>query len=156
MISVCARCVLAEDAVVLDAFDPGGFCLGDGFIVLHAILQPEIGDVETNHIIDDRRNVFGGAEDIDEIDLAAFYSDSRHSVFQSGVACEDFAVDDDFAQRRVDGDHPITVPYEVVGDVVAGAPGLVADADNGDGLGIFQHFIDDGAAVFAHGLLFSV
>ena len=45
--------VFAEDAVVLDAFDAGGTGAGDGLVVDDFVLQPEIGDAETDHVIDD-------------------------------------------------------------------------------------------------------
>ncbi len=60
--------MLAEDAIVLDAFHP---CLpgaGDGVVVNHAVLQPEIRDAETDHVINDCGHVLGGAKHIDKVD----------------------------------------------------------------------------------------
>jgi hypothetical protein len=49
--------MLAEDAVVLDAFDAGGAGSGYGFVVNDAVLQPKIGDFEADHVVDNGRNV---------------------------------------------------------------------------------------------------
>ena len=58
----------AENAVVLHALDAGGAGAGDGFVVDDLVLQPEIGNAEPNHVVDDGRHVLGGAKDVDQID----------------------------------------------------------------------------------------
>jgi hypothetical protein len=49
--------VFAEDAVVLDAFDAGGAGAGYGFFVDDFVLQPQVGDAETDYIVDYGRDV---------------------------------------------------------------------------------------------------
>ena len=76
--------VLAKDAVVLDAFHAGGAGAGDGLVVDHIFLQPEIRNAETDHVIDDGRHVLRGAEYVDQVDsscrvsfCAAAWAESR-------------------------------------------------------------------------------
>src|SRR6202020_2308668 len=58
-----------QDAVVLDDLDAGGFGRGCGFVVTDSFLEPETGNPEADDVSDDCGNVFGGAEDVDEIDV---------------------------------------------------------------------------------------
>jgi hypothetical protein len=37
----------------------------------HAILQPEVGNAQPDHIVDNVRDEFGGAEDIDQVNACA-------------------------------------------------------------------------------------
>ena len=63
--------MLAEDAVVLHAFDAGGAGAGYGLVVDDFILQPEIRNAEPDHVVHDGGHMFGGAEDIHQVDSAA-------------------------------------------------------------------------------------
>ena len=61
----------AEDAIVLHTLDAGSPCAGYSFFVNDAILQPEIRNAKADDVVDDGRNEFRGAEDIDQIDSPA-------------------------------------------------------------------------------------
>ena len=134
--------MLAENAVVLDAFDAGGFGLSDGFVVVDLVLEPEVGDMEADHVLDNGRDVLGGAEDIDQVDLASFDGYGGLRILKRPVAGQDFAVHGNFAQTRIDGDDAVALRGEIAADVVAGAVSLVAHAQHGDGPGVGQHFDD--------------
>jgi hypothetical protein len=59
--------VFAKDADILDAFHTGCSCAGDGLVVDHILLKPQIRDAETDYVFDDGRNVFRRAKYVDEI-----------------------------------------------------------------------------------------
>ena len=62
--------MLAEDAVVLDTLHAGLTGSGDGLVVNHAILEPQIRNAEPNHIVHDSRHVLRSAKYIHKIDPA--------------------------------------------------------------------------------------
>jgi hypothetical protein len=64
-------CVFPVDAIVLHALDAGGAGARYGFFVDDTVLEPEVRDAETDDIVDSRRDILGGAEDIDKIDSGA-------------------------------------------------------------------------------------
>ena len=67
--------------------------------------------------------------------------------FEIGIALE--AVH--FFQPWIDGENAVALHDEIAADVVAGAPGLVAHADDSDGLGLAKHFVDERGIVHIQG-----
>ncbi len=136
--------MFAEDADILYAFDACFARLCDGLVVDYTFLQPEVGDFETDHIFDDGWNLVGGAKDIHQVD-ASLVIFKRCGVrgLEVGIALEAVHL----LERGVHGEDVIALHDEIAADVVAGAPWLVAHADDGDGLGAAEHFIDEGGIV---------
>ena len=131
---VSAGSVAAEDAVVLDALDAGRLGAGDRLVMDDAVLQPEIGNPQANHLVHDARHMLGGTEDVDQVDL-------RNGLSSFKIGVTGLAVD--LLEHRVDRQHPVTVLGQVAADVVAGAIGLVAHAEDSDGAGGAKHFVDE-------------
>ena len=139
--------VFAEDAVVLDGFDAGGTGAGYCFLVDDFILEPEVGDAEAEDVVDDGGDELGGAEDVNEVDSLPSFGDSGGlGGVEGGIAGEV----EDLGERGVDGEHAIAVFSEVAADVVAGAPGFVAHAEDSDGVRLTEDLVDDGGIV-GHG-----
>lgn len=137
--------VLAEDAVVLNALDAGVAGAGDGFIVNDFVLEPEVGDAETNDVVDDSGDELRGAKNVNEVDSLPGLANTR--FFKSGglrsIKVGITGQAGNFGQLGIHGDYAVAVGGEVLADVVAGARGLIAHADNGDGFGGAKHFIDE-------------
>ena len=102
-----------------------------GGIVGDPLLKPERFGVDGDGGIADGRNVFGAAEDIDDVDGAG-------GVFQAGIRF--FA--EDFGFVGVDGDDFVAGALEVGGDLVRGTRGVGGEADYGDGFGGAQEITD--------------
>src|ERR1700677_4461633 len=135
--------MLAEDAVVLDTLDAGGAGSGYGLVVDYAVLQPQAGNAEANHVVHNGWHEFRGAEDVNQVDSVG----GRLGAVEVGIALHAHHL----VECRVDGKDAVAVFGEIAADVVAGAPGLVAHADEGDGLRGAKDFVDDGW--IAHSLL---
>ncbi len=136
--------MFAEDTDILHAFDSGFARLCDGLVVDYTFLKPEVRNFETDHVFDDRWNLVGGPKDIHQVDasLVVFKGGGVRGL-DVGIALE--AVD--LLECGIHGEDVIALHDEIPADVVAGAPGLVAHADHGDGLGAAEHFIDEGGIV---------
>jgi hypothetical protein len=119
-----ASFVFYEKAGVFDYQEAGGagsFCGGE---VGDPLLEPERFGVDGDGGIGDRRNLFGAAENIDNVDGA-------RGVFETGIGF--FA--EDFGFVGVDGDDFVPGGLEVGGDFVGRARGIGGEADYGDGFG---------------------
>jgi hypothetical protein len=116
--------VFYEKARVFDYQEAGGagFFCGGG--VGDSLLEPERFGVDGDGGIGDRRNVFGAAENIDNVDGA-------RGVFETGIGF--FAEDLGFV--GVDGDDFVPGGLEVGSDFVGRARGVGGEAHYGDGFG---------------------
>jgi hypothetical protein len=132
--------VLTKDADILDAFHAGLSRLGDGLVVDHVLLEPEVRDAETNHIFNDGRNVHRGTEDVHEVDaFGVIFLGSGVRQLKVGIALEAVHL----LEGGIHGKDVVALHDEIAGDVVAGPPGLVAYANNGDSLRTTEHFVDE-------------
>ena len=122
----CQVTVLDHDAAVHDDVDAAGFGAGGGFEVDDSLLDPEVVEAELEHLVDDGRDEFGEAEDVDDVGLDG-------EIGEGGVGL--FA--EDLGDRWVDGVDLVAVLLHVGGDVVAGLGRDFGEADDGDGAWIF-------------------
>jgi len=136
--------VFAKDAYILNAFDSGFSGLRESFVVDYTFLKPEVGDAEADYVFDDGLNLFRGAENVDQVDpLDVVLLGGNVCGLQVGIALEPVH----FLKGGIDGENVITLHHEIAADVVAGAPGLVAHADDGNGLRVAEHFVYQGGIV---------
>ena len=131
---------LFEEAVVHDDFDASGFGFGGGFLVDNAFLQPEVRDFETDDFVDDFGDVLGAAEDVDELDLAGMGGCGGVEVGEGWFSEGRFDI-------GVDGENAVALALHEARDAVAGAAFVVGEADDGDGLGAIEDFLDGGGFV---------
>jgi hypothetical protein len=116
--------VFDEEAGVFDDEEASsaGFFGGDG--VSDAQLKPQSFGFDGDGGIGYGRNVFGAAEDVDDID-------GMGDDFQAGIGF--FA--EDFGFVGVDGNDAVAGGLEVGGDFVGRTAGIGGEADDGDGFG---------------------
>lgn len=74
-----------------------------GLIVDDAVLEPNCGDPQADALIDDRGNMLGAPEDIDNVDALA---GSQH--FVHAIKTRDYRFAEQGSSRRVDRNDPIT------------------------------------------------
>jgi hypothetical protein len=99
-----------------------GFCGGWG--VFYAELEPKDFGFDGDGGIGYRRNIFGAAEDVNDVDRIG-------DVFEAGIGF--FA--EDFGFVGIDGNDAIADGLEVGSDCVAGTGGIRGETDYGDGFG---------------------
>src|ERR1700692_1247017 len=114
--------VLDHDAAVHHYVDASGFGARGGFDVDDSLLNPEIGEAELEHLVDDGRNEFGKTEDIDYVGLDG----------ESGEACVGFFAKD-LRDGWVDGVDLVAALLHVCGDVVARLGRGPRETDDGGG-----------------------
>ena len=93
-------------------------------------------------------DVLGGAKDIDEVDTGAGLLAGGGL---GGVEVGRTREAEDLGESGVNGQDAVAVFDEVAADVIAGAPGLVTHAEDGDVLRGAEHLVDDGGIV-GHGV----
>jgi hypothetical protein len=123
--------VLEEEAGVFDNEKSGGVSFDGSFGVGNSLLEPEGFGVNGDGRIGDRRDFFGAAKDIDNVDR-------KWNVFEAGVGF--FA--EDFGFVGIDGDDFVAGALEVGSDVVGRAAGVGGEADDSDGLGGAEEITD--------------
>src|SRR5258708_37992786 len=65
----CETTVLDHDAAVHHDVDASGFGAGGGFEVDDSLLDPEVGEAEMEHLLDDGGDEFWQAEGVDDVGL---------------------------------------------------------------------------------------
>jgi hypothetical protein len=126
--------VVLKDAAIHDDLYAGGFGTFGSFFVDDPLLEPEIWDFEADDIINDLRNKFGGAEDVDQVDLSYCCG----CGIERGIG----RLPKDFGKERIHGNDSVAVPLHVAGYTEAGAIRSIRQANNGNGLGLIQDGID--------------
>ena len=116
--------MLDEEAGVFDDGETGGAGFFGGRGVRDALLEPEDFGVDGDGGIGDGRNVFGTAEDINDVD-------GFGNVFKAGVGF----LAEDFGFVGVDGDDFVADGLEVGGDFGGRTARIGGQADDGDGFG---------------------
>ncbi len=119
--------VFHHDAAIHDDVDAAGFGAGGGFAVDDSLLNPEVGEAELKHLVDDGRDELREAEDIDDVGLDGEFGEASVGSFA-----------EDFDDGWVDGVDFVTVLLHVGGDVVAWFRGDFGEADDGDGARVFR------------------
>ena len=69
MSASCQAAVFDHDAAIHDDVDAACFGAVGGFKVDDSLLDPEVGQAKLKHLVDDGRDEFGKAEDIDDVGL---------------------------------------------------------------------------------------
>ena len=105
-----------------------------------AFLEPEARDFEADDVLNDGGDVFGGAEDVDEVDFRV----SSEGGVQVGVRF--FA--EDAVDGRVDGDDAVALGLHEAGDAEGGAALTVGEADDGDSVGAVENLAN--GCLFVH------
>ena len=95
------------------------------------LLEPESFGLNGDGGIGDGRDVFGAAEDIDDVD-------GFGNVFDAGIGF----LTEDFGFVGVDGDDFVAGGLQVGGYFVGGASGIGGEADHRNGLGLAQEIGD--------------
>jgi hypothetical protein len=124
--------VFDEEAGVFDgeeAGGAGGFASGG---VDDAELEPDSFGMDGDGGVDDGRDLFGAAEDVDDVDGAG-------DVFEAGIGF----LAEHFPFVGIDGNDAIANVLEVGSNFVAGTGGVGRKADNGDGFGEAEK-VEDG------------
>lgn len=124
-----------EEAVVHDDLDAGGFGFGGGFVVNDAFLEPEVGDFEAYDGVDDFGDVLGAAEDVDELNFSGMGG-------SGGVECGEGRLAERGLNVGVDWENAVALTLDEARDAVAGAAFVIGEADDGDGLGAIEDFLD--------------
>jgi hypothetical protein len=114
-LTAMAEAVFDQDAGVFDYEEAGGSGFGGGVFVLNSLLHPDYFCADGNGAVDDRRNVFGAAKDVDDFDVLGFWN-----VFQAGIGF--FAEDIGFV--GVYGNDAVPGGLYVLSDAKTGAPGV--------------------------------
>src|SRR5438445_11678585 len=82
---VCQVAVLNHDAAVHYDVDASCFGASGGFRMDDSLLDPEVGEVELEHLVDDGGNEFGKTEDIDYVGFDWEFSETRVGFFAEDV-----------------------------------------------------------------------
>ena len=104
-----------EDAGVFDYEEAGGVGFGGGVLVFDSLLHPDYFCADGDGAVDDGRNVFGAAEDVDDFDVLRFWD-----VFEAWVRF--FA--EDFGFVGIYGDDAVAGGLNVLSDAETGAAGI--------------------------------
>src|SRR6266568_480002 len=134
-------------AIVLNAFDTCCAGAGNRLLMDYFVLEPQVGNAETNHVIHNSRNMFGGAKHIDKIDACA------RSVLRSGLRSFEVWITfhlQNFIESRVHRNYSITIAGKIAPDVMARAPSLIAHAYHGNRSRRAQHLVNDSGIVHAY------
>ena len=118
-----------EDAGIFDYEEACGAGFGGGVLVLDSLLHPDNFCADGDGAIDDGRNVFGAAKDVDNFDVVGF-----RDVFETQIGF--FA--EDFGFVGIYGDDAIAGGLYVLCDAETGASGIGREADNRDGFIVFE------------------
>ena len=117
-----------EEAGVFD----NGKASGEGFFggsgIFDSLLEPQDFRFDGNGGICDRGDVFGAAEDVDDVNGNGY-------VFKAGVGC--FA--ENFGFVGIDGNDFVAHGLEIRGNAKRRAQGVGREADDGDGFGVFEY-----------------
>ena len=125
--------MLDQDAGVFDYEEAGGAGLGCGVLVFDSLLHPDYFGADGDGAVDDRRNVFGAAKNVDDFDGLRF-----RDVFEARVGF--FA--EDFGFVGVYGDDFVADGLHVLSDGETRASGIGREADYGDDFVVFEDIGD--------------
>lgn len=123
--------VFDHDAAVHDDVEAGGGGYLRGFLVFDAELEPERLGADLDGLAGDFRGLVGAAEDVDEVDGAG-------NVEKRGVG----RLAKNLFLLGVDGDDLVADFLKGLGDAEAGAGGVGAESDDGDGAGLAEDFFE--------------
>jgi hypothetical protein len=70
--TLAAEAVFDEEAGVFDYEEAGGSGFGGGVFVLDSLLHPDYFCADGDGAVDDGRDVFGAAKDVDDFDVVGF------------------------------------------------------------------------------------
>ena len=129
-----------QNAVIHDDLDAGGFGLSGGFVMDNAFLEPEARDFEADDVLNDSGDVFGGAEDVDQVDFRV----SGEGGVQVGIRF--FA--EDAVDGRIDGDDAVALGLHEAGDTEGSATLAVGEAHDGDSVGAVEDLAN--GCLFVH------
>jgi hypothetical protein len=131
--------VFDEDAGVFHYEEAGGVGFDGGVLVFNSLLHPDNFCADGDGAVDDRRDVFRAAKDVDNFDVVRF-----RNVFQAWVGF--FAEDFDFV--GIYGDDAVAGGLHVLSDAKTGTPGIGREADYRDGFIVFEDVGDCVIAVW--------
>jgi hypothetical protein len=120
--------VLHEEAGVFDDDEAGGAGLFSGSGVGNALLKPEDLGGDGDGRGGNRRNVFGAAEHIDDVDRLG-------NVLQAAIGF----LPEDLGFIGVDREDSVTRGLQIGSDFMGGAAGVRRKTDDGDRLGAAQN-----------------
>jgi hypothetical protein len=120
--------VFDEGAGVFDNEETGQTGFFGGGRIFDAELEPNDFGADSDGGFDNRWNVFGAAENVDEVD-------GLGDVFEAGIGF----LAEHFPFIGVDGNDAISGRLQVGGDLVAGPSGIRREANDGDGLGLAEN-----------------
>lgn len=118
-----------EDTGVFHYEEARSAGFGCGVLVFDSLLHPDYFCADGNGAVNDRRDVFGAAKDVDDFDVLGF-----RDVFEARVGL--FA--EDFGFVGIYGDDAVAGGLYVLGDAKTGASGIGREADYRDGFIIFE------------------
>jgi len=104
-----------EDAGVFDYEEAGSAGFGGGVLVFDSLLHPDNFCADGDGAVDDGRDVFGAAKDVDNFDVVRFWN-----VFEAWVGF--FAEHCGFV--GIYGDDAVAGGLYVLSDAETGAPGI--------------------------------
>jgi hypothetical protein len=116
--------VFDQDAGIFDYEQAGGAGFGGGVLVFDSQLHPDYFCADGDGAVDDGRDVFGAAKDVDDFDVVGFWD-----VFQTRVGF--FA--EDFGFVGIYGDDAVAGGLHVLRDAETGTSWIGREADDGDG-----------------------
>jgi hypothetical protein len=125
--------VFDEDAGVFDYEEASGAGFGGGVLAFDSQLHPDYFCADGDGAVDDGRDVFGAAKDVDDFDVAGF-----RYVFEAWVGF--FA--EDFGFVGIYGDDAVAGGLQVLRDAKTGTSGIGREADYRDGF-IFLQDVGD-------------
>src|SRR5258708_27020043 len=140
--------MLDHDAAVHRYVDAARFGAGGGFLMDDSLLDPQVGKVELEHLVDDGRDELRQAEDVDDVGFDGEF----------GEACVGF-FSEDLRDGGIDGVDFVAALLHVCGDVVARLGWDFGEGNEGGGgrgfcRGDAQHGGDEvGVGYFLGGVL---
>jgi hypothetical protein len=112
---VAAEAMFDEDAGVFDYEEAGGAGFSGSVLVFNSLLHPDYFCTDCDGAVDDRRDVFGAAKNIDNFDVLRFWD-----VFEAWIGF----VAKDFGFVRIYGDNAIASGLYVLSYAETGATGI--------------------------------
>jgi hypothetical protein len=123
--------VFDGEAGIFDDGETGGASFFSGGGVGDVLLEPENFGADGDGGIGDGRDLFGAAEDVDDVD-------GFGNIFEARVGFDA----EDFGFVGIDGNDFVADGLEVGGDSVGRAQGIRGETDDSDGFGGAEHFGD--------------
>ncbi len=125
-----------KNAIVLDRLHARRLSLLHSFLVIHPIMQPQVRNMQPDHIINNHRHGIRLAKKHPpgRSSFPLPSAPSAHQLKRRIARQPTCPLTYRFAQRRIHRHHAIPVPTQVAGNVKAGPLGLIADAHHGNRL----------------------